>query len=290
MPVLSALNDPALKLSKSARRVASRVLSDPAAVTRQSIAQLASDAGVSEPTVLRLCTRLGFRGFPAFKLELAAELAREESVPVPDVRVGDPMDRVLHTIFESARSTLQATRRQIDIAALERAVALLESARSIVLCGQGASGPVALDAQHKLLAFGIPVVAHLDAVQQQMCAAGLGEKDCLLCISYTGRSLAAVEVARIGRAAGAQVIGMTAPGSPLAGLCDPVLAVPPVEDTELYLPMGSRIAQLALIDTIVTGMALRRGPAFPARFREIKRVVLATRSPADTLKPGDSGA
>lgn len=288
MLLLAKLRDPGLRLSKSARRVAQSVLADPAAATRASIIQLARTAGVSEPTVNRFCTGLGCAGFPDFKLRLAAELAREDLATMPGVRTGDPMGQVVETVFAAARAGLQATQRSQDPAALEQAVSLLFAARSILLCGQGASGPVALDAQHKLLVFGIPVSAHLDAVQQRMCAAGSGSADCVVCISYTGRTIATVEVAAVARAAGARVIGITAPFSPLARVCDIVLPVATTEDTEVYLPMSSRIAQLAVIDVLVAAIALRFGPDLTDRFLSIKHAVRATREPLPSENDGDT--
>ena len=58
-------------LSKSERKVAEAILAAPQNAIRSSIAQLASRAGVSDPTVNRFCHRMQTKGFPDFKLQLA---------------------------------------------------------------------------------------------------------------------------------------------------------------------------------------------------------------------------
>ena len=63
------------KLRPSERRVAAIVAERRRDVPRMSIAELAREAGVSEPTVHRFCRALGCEGFPAFKLRLAEGLA-----------------------------------------------------------------------------------------------------------------------------------------------------------------------------------------------------------------------
>ena len=277
MTLLANLGDSGAKRSKSAQKIAAYVLSDPEAILGMSIATLAGQVGVSEPTVNRFCTGLGLKGFPDFKLNLAAALARRQPSVAQDIEADDSSSHVIAKIFESTRASLSKVQQNLDHQLVEAAVELLDQARSIVLCGLGASASVALDAQHKLLRFGTPVTAHTDVINQRMTAASLRPEDCLICISYTGRTVAMEEVAKLARDSGPSVIGITAPGSPLARQCDLVLPVESGEDTELYTPMTSRIAQLVLIDVLTTCLALRKGPEFSKQFRQVKRAVASTR-------------
>lgn len=276
--LLTQLRDTEVRRSKSAQKIARQVLQDPAAVIDMSIARLAQEVGVSEPTVNRFCTGLGLKGFPDFKLRLAGELGRQESHIARDIHPEDSCASVMSKVFESAHACLHATLQALDPAAVEAAALAMSGARAITICGQGASSSVALDAQHKLLRFDIPVATHLDNLSQRMAAAGLGEHDCLLCISYTGRTQPVIEVATIGAAAGARVIGITAAGSPLAARCDIVLPVDPSEDTDIYTPMSSRIAQLSVIDVLVARLAGHQNTDFPQRLERIKQSFAATRT------------
>ena len=98
-------------------------------------------------------------------------------------------------------------------------------------------------------------------------------------ISYTGRTRELVEVARIARANGASVLGLTAENSPLAKASTLSLNIPLPEDTDIYMPMTSRIIQLTVLDVLATGMTLRRGVDFQPHLRKIKESLNASRYP-----------
>ena len=58
---------------------------------------------------------------------------------------------------------------------------------------------------------------------------------------------------------------------PLVDQCDIVILVETLENTNIYTPTISRIAALAVIDTLSTAVALRRGDDHIERFTEMKR-------------------
>ena len=76
---------------------------------------------------------------------------------------------------------------------------MLATAKSITFFGLGGSGPVALDAQHKFFRFGIPVVAHIDYINQRMIASMMREDDVLVLISFTGRTAEIVQTAKVAK-------------------------------------------------------------------------------------------
>ena len=165
----------------------------------------------------------------------------------------------------------------LNLGALQDVVEAMGNARSVAFCGLGASASVALDAQHKLLRFPIPVMAHTDIINQRMLAVGLSPDDLLICISYTGRTTDIIELAELARERDCPVVGITSPDSPLARTCSLVLGVESGEDTDLYTPMTSRIAQLVIIDIIAACLALRQPEEFSAHLQEIKRNLGKTR-------------
>ncbi len=79
-----------------------------------------------------------------------------------------------------------------------------------------------------------------------------------------------MEIAALARENDATVIGMTAKDSPLARECNLVLSMDVPEDTDVYMPMASRIAQLALVDVLATGFTLRRGMKFRENLKKVK--------------------
>lgn len=268
-------------LNKAERKVAEVILHDPQQATRFSIAALAQAAGVSEPTVNRFCRSFGANGYPELKMQLAQSLASGAAYVSRAVSADDGPEAYTRKIFGSTIASLDSACQSLDPQHISRAVDLLIQARQIHFFGLGASASVALDAQHKFFRFNLAVSAHSDVLMQRMIASVAHTGDLFVIISYTGRTRELVEVARLARENGASVLGLTAAGSPLARASTLSLDIPLPEDTDIYMPMTSRIIQLTVLDVLATGVTLRRGVDFQPHLRRIKESLTASRYPAD---------
>ncbi|STU68639.1 phosphogluconate repressor HexR, RpiR family [Klebsiella pneumoniae subsp. ozaenae] len=116
-------------LSKSERKVAEVILATPEQAIHSSIAALALEAGVSEPTVNRFCRSLETRGFPDFKLHLAQSLAHGTLYVNRNVDEDDSVESYTGKIFESAMASLDQVHHSLDMSAVNRAVDLLTQAK-----------------------------------------------------------------------------------------------------------------------------------------------------------------
>ena len=268
-------------LNKAERKVAEVILHDPQQATRFSIAALAQAAGVSEPTVNRFCRSFGANGYPELKMQLAQSLASGAAYVSRAVSADDGPEAYTRKIFGSTIASLDSACQSLDPQHISRAVDLLIQARQIHFFGLGASASVALDAQHKFFRFNLAVSAHSDVLMQRMIASVAHTGDLFVIISYTGRTRELVEVARLARENGASVLGLTAADSPLAKASTLSLDIPLPEDTDIYMPMTSRIIQLTVLDVLATGVTLRRGVDFQPHLRKIKESLTASRYPAD---------
>ncbi|MBP2303353.1 MurR/RpiR family transcriptional regulator [Azospirillum picis] len=291
------------RLRRAEAAVARTVLADPEATVRDSLAQLAARAGVSEPSVLRFCRSSGFDGFQDFKIGLARHLAAsavleqaaERPAPlVRDLAPGDSVASATEKVLNRAIDALVRLRSRLDATTLERAAAALAHAARVQIVGAGASGAVALDAHHKLFRLLPQVAASSDAHLQAMAAATLGPGDVLLAISKTGTSAEILDAAAIARDGGATVIAITASATPLAERADIRLTVDVDEDTAVHTPMASRLAQLALVDALTVAVGLQAPPGLDRRLSRIKAVLAGHhRAPvrpaaASTLVPEES--
>lgn len=256
--------------SKSERKVAEVILSAPQNAMHSSIATLAKAADVSEPTVNRFCRRLNTKGFPDFKLHLAQCLANGTPYLNRHVEEADGPEAYSHKIFESTMAALETARQHLDTEKVDQAVNMLTQASKISFFGLGASSSVARDAQNKFIRFSVPVICFEDVLMQRMSCINSSHDEVIVFISHTGRTKSHVESAALARANSATVIGITDATSPLARECDLVLSLEVREDTDLYMPMSSRIAQLVLIDVLATGYTLRRGADCRDNLKRVK--------------------
>ncbi|WP_426767874.1 MurR/RpiR family transcriptional regulator [Erwinia aphidicola] len=270
-------------LSKSERKVAEVILASPATAMHSSIALLARAADVSEPTVNRFCHRLDANGFPDFKLQLAQSLANGTPYVSRNVEQDDSVESYSGKIFESAMAGLDRVKQSLDVNAVNRAVDLLTQSKKIAFFGLGASAAVAHDAMNKFFRFNVPVIYSDDIVMQRMSCMNSGEGDVMVLISHTGRTKSMVELAMLARENDATVLAITSPGSPLAREATLALTLDVPEDTDIYMPMVSRLAQLTLIDVLATGFTLRRGAKFRDNLKRVKEALKDSRFEKESL-------
>lgn len=277
MNILEKITNEFDSFSKSERKVAEVILASPATVIHASIASLAKQANISEPTVNRFCRRLDTKGYPDFKLHLAQSLANGTPYVNRHVDEHDSADEYTTKIFDSTLANLEMARKSLDTSLINRAVDVLTQANKISFFGLGASAIVAHDAQNKFFRFNVPVVYFDDILMQRMSSINSAQGDVVVVISHTGRTKPLVEVANIARENDAIVIGITDALSPLAKECNIVLSPTVAEDTDLYMPMASRIAQLTLVDILATGFTLRRGSKFRDNLKKVKDSLRSSR-------------
>nr|WP_297457670.1 transcriptional regulator HexR [uncultured Halomonas sp.] len=264
---------------RSEQKVARFVLRNPDEVIHMRIVDLATEAKVSEPTVVRFCRALGCNGFQDFKLRLAQMLASGSQFAQFSMSDSDSVAEFSHSIFDSTVGTLLSVRDRLDNHALGKAIDALAMANRVEFYGFGASGAVAFDAQHKFFRLQISTSAYTDLHMQNMSAATLSDGDVVVAISQTGRTRALVDSVRMAREAGATVIGLCPNGTPLAEEVSLPLYIDVHEDTEIYTPMSSRIAHLVLIDVLAVGVAKTRGPKLAEQLKAVKRSLNPLRFP-----------
>jgi DNA-binding MurR/RpiR family transcriptional regulator len=244
-------------LRRSEEKVASLVLRDPVAALDYNMAGLADAADVSEPTVMRFCSAIGFDGFRSFKIALAQTIALGLPITHSGIHPGDSPAELSEKIFDHSISSLDRARRSLDPAAVGAAVDLLARATDALFIGFGASGIIAQDAQQKFPLFGIPCHAPADFHQQFIAASMSTPGTVTVAISHTGQTHETIRVAGAARAAGGSVITITGDEGPLSSLADVDIRVTTFEDTDLLTPMVSRLAGLVVVDILATAVALQ---------------------------------
>lgn len=241
------------------RRVADWIVAHPRRAARMTLAELAAASGSSEPTVIRFCRRLGLRGFREFAPRLAEALSRPATYIHHDVTADDhPVDAATKVVDASIQSLFRL-RSSLSTMPVKPAIAAMQDARQLVFAGLGASGHVARDACHKFFRLGLPCTALTDTPSILQYCAVASPDDVLIVVSHSGRWADLVRAAATARARGARLIAVTAPGTSLAGEADFLLPCHADEDTSVYTPMSSRLAQLALLDGLQVGLALALG-------------------------------
>ena len=154
---------------------------------------------------------------------------------------------------------MKHTKKVLDADVLETAAKKISDAQRIAIFGLGNSSSIAIDAQHKFLRAGLTASAYCDNHMQAIAASHLTKNDVAIGISHSGSSKDVVEALQLSRAAGATTICITNFGkSPIIKQSDIVLFTAAEETKYTIFGMNSRIAQLAIIDSVYTYIILRK--------------------------------
>lgn len=263
-PLLERIRHAREGLSPAERRVANVVLENPRAVLNDAVGVIAKRAEVSQPTVIRFCRSLGFEGLADFKLKLGSGLTGTVPFQRTQVRRQDAMSDLCAKVLDNTISSIVQFRESLNVETIERTIGLLREASRVELFAVGNSAMVALDAQHKLFRFRIPVVARSDPSVFSIAAEVLGPKDVAVFISSSGQTPELVRAADAAKDRGAAIVAITSTQSPLAKKADVCIAVDHDEDSSTFVAMISRILHLLVVDMVSVGLAVRRMPEVTA--------------------------
>ncbi len=257
--MLGTVRSAKMTLSKSEDKVASFVLQEPDVVVQTSIQSLAKKCGVSEPTVVRFCKAIGCTGYHDFKIKLARSMASQEKFFFRDVASTDNSQLLSEKLIDSTIASMQDLRNQLDFTAVDTAIELYSTAERVEFYGSGGSALVAEDAQLKFFRLGKPAISYADPHIQLAAAALLDKNSLAIAISYSGRNKDMLDAAAIAQQSGAKVLSVTSTGTPLASLADVNLNVDVAEDSDVFSPLKSRLAQMLVLDILAVGVALKGG-------------------------------
>ena len=261
-------------LAPAEQRVGKLVLQDPRAFANLPVTQLADRAHVSKPTVVRFCRSVGYDGLSDFKLKLAGSVS--EGVPFihRSVDADDKTADVAVKVIDNTVAAFLKYRNDASFSVLDQAAQALalthSTGKRIEFYGVGNSGIVAQDAQHKFFRLGMNTIAYSDGHMQVMSASMLGQGDCVVVISNSGRTRDLMDACDIARKRGATTIVITSSGSPLASAGQIHLTADHPESYDRYSPMVSRLLHLLIIDILATTVALRIGETLQPALREMK--------------------
>ncbi len=265
-------------LRKSETKVADIILEHPEAAIHFSVSELAEQAGVSDPTVIRFCRSLGFKGFQDFKIYLAQSIIPGIRNIHETVNQGENVPDLVRKVFDANMAAIQSTLGTLDFASIDEAIKELSNARRIMFFGLGNSAVVAKDAYHKFFRIGIPCEWFEDSHMAMMAASIMKPEEVLVVISHSGSTTDIVDVLDVASKAGARSIAIVSHHkSPVSGKADHTLCVASTETEYRFEPMASRIAQLSVIDVLSVGVSLLHSEVYIANLEKSRKALVRKR-------------
>ena len=261
------------KMGKAEKRIADWLFENSGDIISLSIIELAEQCDCGEATIVRFAKRLGLNGFQELKFSLAAENGgpRVSNHITTDDSALEIYQKVCDDIYLSLEKTKNSLKEEYIAEAAEK----LCNAGKIVIFGLGNSSAIAIDASHKFMRLGLNAVAYTDNHLQVIAASHLKENDIAIGISHSGSSKDVVEALKIAKEHNASTIAITNCGkSPILKQSDIVLATTSEETQYNILALNSRIAQLAIIDTLYFYIIRKRSNNAIESIQETERSLL----------------
>ena len=240
-------------LSNSELKLAKFVLSSSNAVRDLSSQELANVVGVSQSSVVKFAQKLGYKGYPAFKLGVidALNSTTTEGNLHGKITLNDSFKQVSEKLLSSKVAVLTETKNLNEEAAFHPAVDLLKSAKRILICGLGGSALVGKDFSYKLQKLGMLAIEEPDMHAQLAFAATLSENDVVFAISESGSTREIVNVVKQAKQNNCKVITVTRYGAtPVSDLADIKLYSVAEEESARLSSIMARTAQEFIIDIL----------------------------------------
>ena len=244
-----------VKLTQREKKIVDFIRENGDSFLNDTITEFSEKVGVSDATMVRFCKHLKYKGYQDFKVHYARTMIPAEKQYNPGLDRDDDPSIICSKVFNSEVSVLSRTLLELDVKVLEQIAEKLRNANKIVIFGTGGSLNVAKDALHKFMKIGLMIYVYEDTDLQHMAASLLKNGDVALIISHSGGNVSTLQCLEIAKNGGAFTVALTGLGkSPIAGAAD--LAVHIASEKTIYQSesVSTRIAQLAVLDTLV-GMA-----------------------------------
>ena len=261
-------------LSASESKLATFTLDSPNAVRDLSSQELANVVGVSQSSVVKFAQKLGYKGYPAFKLAVIDSLNKEapNTQLHGKITLNDGFEQMADKLLSSKISVLNETRNLNEIVEFERAVELIKNAKRVLICGVGGSALVSKDFSYKLQKLGMTALAEPDGHVQLAIAATFSEADVVVAISESGATREIVNVVSEARDNHSKIISITKYGSTPVSDCADVKLYSVAEEASARLSsILARTAQELIIDMLFIALtqASRPGRKLLERTNEV---------------------
>ena len=253
------INESYGKLSKGQKRLATYITDNYDKAVFLTAAKLGEIVGVSESTVVRFATHLGYKGYPEFQKALE-ELVKNKlnSIQRMEVTYGRiNQSKILDTVLRSDAEKLHSTLSKIDEQVFDLAVDTILNAKHIYIIGIRSCAPLA-----SFMAFYFNLIfenVHLiqtsssSEIFEQMVR--IGKDDVIIGISFPRYSMRTLKAMEFANNRNAKVITLTdSVHSPmnLYSSCNLIA------DSDMASIVDSLVAPLSVINALIVALCMKK--------------------------------
>ena len=273
MNLLTQINDRMSSFSKGQKLIANFITEHYDKAAFMTASKLGTTVGVSESTVVRFATELGYDGYPkmqkAMQEMIRDKLTSVQRIEVTKSRIGtsDIISNVLNKDTEKIRKTIEETSKE-DFA---KAVTSIARAKTIYIFAVRSAAALAsfLGYYYSLIFENVKVISNYGETEIYEKLFRIDENDVIIGISFPRYSNAAVKAMTFAHRRGAKVIAITdSMTSPLCSLSDYVL----IAKSDMASVVDSLVAPLSLINALIVATVLELGTEVENTFGRLESI------------------
>lgn len=260
MSVISKMKEMQSELTAKEKKISKYILQHLDKIVYMNTYQIADKCKVSQASVVRFAKKLGYSGFPEFKISFGRDMGRrdvEEKINFiyEDIQETDELDDLIKKIAYANSNIIQDTYSILDTNTVKEAVEIIKNARKIFILGAGYSGIVAKDFHYKLGELGMNSICEADYHIQLASISTLNENDVVFVISQGGKTVDIYNLVKEARKRKAKIISVTQMlSNPIRDLADIKISTIMEKNNFRSTALSSRIAQLTIIDIIYVAL------------------------------------
>ncbi len=270
--ILHTIEKNMISFSKGQKLIARYILENYDKAAFMTASRLGKTVQVSESTVVRFATQLGYDGYPSMQRALQ-EMIRGKLTSIQRIQASDGVlggsdlvTNVLHRDMERIRSAIDQT----DASEFDRVIDTVAGAKRIYIVGFRSSSFLAgyLNFYFRLIFDNVTLVQGGAAgTFDQIFRAGPG--DVVFAICFPRYSELAIKTLRFAKERGATVVGLTdSELSPVARMAECVLLV----RNEMISFVDSLAAPMSMLNAVILAAARKKGTDVSASFSELEHI------------------
>ncbi len=271
--ILTVIQENAGSFSKGQKKIANFILESYDKAAFMTASRLGKKVGVSESTVVRFASELGYDGYPDMQRSLQKmirnRLTTVQRIEVTNDRLGD--QDLLSMVLQSDIDKIRMTLEELDRKSFDQAVEAIVSAKKIYIIGVRSSASIAsfLHFYFNLIFDNVVLVSAntVSEIFESLLRVGAG--DVVIGVSFPRYSSRTVQAMRFARDRGAATVAITdSEASPLIPISQYLL----MARSDMASFVDSLVAPLSLVNALLVAVSQRKNDELARTFRTLEDI------------------
>ena len=256
--LLKRIEDSYKSFSKGQKRIADYICNNYDKAVHLTAARMGNIVGVSESTVVRFATELGFKGYPQFQKALE-EISKNrlntiQRMTLINNRINQ--EHILSSVLHSDYENIKQTREAITNEEFDKAVDALASASRIYIVGGRSSEVLARFLEYYLnyIFDNVKMITTNSLAESLEDVHRISDKDVIVGISFPRYSLDTVRIMEYSKKRGAYVVALTdSAASPMVEFSDCNLFA----KSDMVSFADSLVAPMSVINALIAALSIK---------------------------------